>query len=39
MGSDLAAAVPFYGGQPPAADVPKIKAPMLLHYAVDWTRG
>lgn len=33
MGSDLNAAVPFYGGQPPAEDVPKIKAPLLLHYA------
>src|SRR5215470_4202669 len=33
LGSDLAAAVPFYGGQPPAADVAKIKAPLLLHYA------
>ncbi len=33
MGSDLAAAVPFYGGQPPATDVAKIKAPLLLHYA------
>jgi carboxymethylenebutenolidase len=31
--SDLGAAVPFYGGQPPAADAAKIKAPMLLHYA------
>ena len=30
---DLAAAVPFYGGQPSAEDVPKIKAPLLLHYA------
>lgn len=30
---DLAAAVPFYGGQPAAADVPNIKAPLLLHYA------
>jgi carboxymethylenebutenolidase len=30
---DLAAAVPFYGSQPDAADVPKIKAPLLLHYA------
>jgi dienelactone hydrolase len=29
---ELAAAVPFYGGQPTAADVPKIKAPLLLHY-------
>jgi len=33
LGSDLAAAAPFYGGQPPAADVPKIKATMLLNYA------
>jgi carboxymethylenebutenolidase len=33
LGSDLAAAVPFYGGQPPAADVAKIKSPLLLHYA------
>ncbi len=30
---ELAAAVPFYGSQPAAADVPKIKAPLLLHYA------
>jgi len=30
---DLAAAVPFYGMQPPAADVAKIKAPLLIHYA------
>ncbi len=30
---DLAAAVPFYGGQPAAEDVPKITAPLLLHYA------
>jgi carboxymethylenebutenolidase len=30
---DLRAAVPFYGTQPPAADVPKIKAALLLHYA------
>ena len=29
----LAAAVPFYGGQPSAADAAKIKAPLLLHYA------
>jgi len=29
----LAAAVPFYGGQPPAADVAKIKASLLIHYA------
>src|SRR6202158_1913180 len=30
---DLAAGVPFYGGQPNAACVPKIKAPLMLHYA------
>jgi len=29
----LAAAVPFYGGQPPATDVARIKAPLLIHYA------
>ena len=33
LGSDLAAAVPFYGGQPPASEVSKIKAPLLIHYA------
>jgi carboxymethylenebutenolidase len=32
---DLAAAVPFYGGQPDPADVPKIKAPLLVHYAAN----
>ena len=31
--SDLRAAVPYYGAQPAAADVPKIKAALLLHYA------
>ncbi|WP_426670149.1 dienelactone hydrolase family protein [Mucilaginibacter sp. McL0603] len=30
---DLAAAVPFYGAQPPAEDVPKIQAPLMLQYA------
>lgn len=29
---ELAAAVPFYGRQPKAEDVAKIKAPLLLHY-------
>lgn len=38
LGSDLSAAVPFYGGQPPAEDVAKIKAPLLLHYAALDTR-
>ncbi len=28
----LAAAVPFYGGQPTAEEVPAIKAPLLLHF-------
>lgn len=35
---DLAAAVPFYGSQPAVEDVPKIKAPLLLHYAALDTR-
>jgi carboxymethylenebutenolidase len=30
---DLAAAVAYYGSVPDAADVPKIKAKLLLHYA------
>lgn len=30
---DLAAAVPFYGRQPAAEDVAKIKAPLLIHHA------
>ncbi|HUR22173.1 MAG TPA: dienelactone hydrolase family protein [Vicinamibacterales bacterium] len=30
---DLGAGVPFYGSAPPAAEVPKIKAPLLIHYA------
>lgn len=32
MGSDLAAGVPFYGGQPSAADAAKIKAPINAQY-------
>jgi carboxymethylenebutenolidase len=32
MGSDLNAAVPFYGTQPKAEDVAKIKAPVLAQY-------
>jgi len=32
MGSDLNAAVPFYGKQPSAADAAKIKAPLLAQY-------
>jgi carboxymethylenebutenolidase len=30
---DLAAAVPYYGGQPKAEDAAKIKAALMLHYA------
>ncbi|GGG24757.1 dienelactone hydrolase [Chelatococcus composti] len=30
---ELGAAVPFYGRQAPVEDVPKIKAPLLLHFA------
>lgn len=30
---ELAAAVPFYGGQPAKEQVPQIKAPLLIHYA------
>jgi carboxymethylenebutenolidase len=32
LGADLSAAVPFYGGVPPAEDVPKIKASILVHH-------
>lgn len=31
--SALAAGVPFYGNQPPAEEVAKIKAPLLIQYA------
>jgi len=30
---ELSAAVPFYGNQPPAEDVARIKAPLLIQYA------
>ncbi len=30
---ELKAAVPYYGGQPSSDQVPKINAPLLLHYA------
>lgn len=33
LGPDLQAAVPFYGAAAPTAEVPKIKAPLLIHYA------
>ena len=32
MGADLAAAVPFYGGAAPLANVPNIKAAVLVHH-------
>jgi carboxymethylenebutenolidase len=32
---DLGAGAPFYGRQPGAEDVPKIKAPLMLHYAAN----
>ncbi len=30
---DLAAAVPFYGTQPPVSDAVKVKGPLLVHHA------
>jgi carboxymethylenebutenolidase len=33
LGADFAGGAPFYGAQPAAADVAKIKAPLLIHYA------
>ena len=33
LGAELAAGVPFYGPSPAAADVPRIQAPLLLHFA------
>jgi carboxymethylenebutenolidase len=38
MGPELAAAVPFYGSAPPLADVPKIKAAVLVHHGEQDTR-
>ena len=35
---DLAAAVPFYGNTPPTDGVPKIKAPLLIHFAENDSR-
>jgi carboxymethylenebutenolidase len=32
LGTELGAAVPFYGGPPAAEDVPKIKAGILVHH-------
>ena len=33
MGADLQAGVPYYGAAAETAGVPKIKAPLLIHYA------
>ena len=35
LGSDLSAGVPFYGRAPNTADVSKIRAQLLLHFAED----
>ncbi len=35
LGSDLKVGVPFYGRAPNTADVSKIRAPLLLHFAED----
>jgi carboxymethylenebutenolidase len=35
MGSELDAGVPFYGSAPATEDVPKIQAPLMIHYAED----
>jgi len=32
LGADIAAAAPFYGAVPPAADIPKIKSAILVHH-------
>lgn len=38
MGSNLGAAVPFYGAVPPEAEIPKIKAAILVHHGALDTR-
>ncbi len=35
LGADLNAGVPFYGRAAATEDVPKIRAPLLIHYAED----
>ena len=35
---EMAASVPFYGRQAKSDDVPKIKAPLLIHYAENDSR-
>jgi len=38
LGSDLAAAAPYYGAVPAAGDIPKIKAAILVHHGALDTR-
>lgn len=38
LGDDLAAAVPFYGGGAPAADVPSIRAAIMVQHGAQDTR-
>ena len=38
LGADLAAAAPFYGGAPPAENVPNIRAAMLINHGALDTR-
>jgi carboxymethylenebutenolidase len=38
LGADLSAAVPYYGAPPPDADIPKIKAAILVHQGALDTR-
>jgi carboxymethylenebutenolidase len=38
LGTDLSAAAPFYGGVPADADIPKIKAGILVHHGALDTR-
>jgi len=38
MGAEIAAVVPYYGQAPAAADVPKIKAAVLVHHGQTDTR-
>lgn len=38
MGADIAAVAPFYGSAPATADVPKIKAAVLVHHGETDTR-
>lgn len=38
LGPDISAAVPYYGAVPPADDIPKIKAAILVHHGALDTR-